>query len=151
MATESGDLYRKVVLEHNRNPRNFGALATYTHHAVGQNPLCGDRVEIFLAVAQQQIQQVGFVGEGCAICLASASLLTESIQHKTLTQIEPMFSSFASMLAGHELSAMEETTLGPLQVFAGVAAYPSRIKCAMLAWKTLQAALARSGELVSTE
>lgn len=151
MSTELGELYRKVVLEHNRNPKNFGALPSYTHHALGHNPLCGDRIELFLRLENQQIQQVGFVGEGCAICVASASLLTEAMQHKTPEQMAALMRAFTQLVSGGTLDSQDTQRLGPLQVFSGVSAYPTRMKCATLAWRTLQAALAQSEKTVSTE
>ncbi|TNE48381.1 MAG: SUF system NifU family Fe-S cluster assembly protein [Deltaproteobacteria bacterium] len=150
MSQNLQDLYRKVVLEHNRNPRNFGALENFTHHAKGNNPLCGDCVELFLQVEGNEVQQVGFEGEGCAICNASSSLLTEAIQGQSLQQVHSLHQRFEQMLAG-EFSAQDEQELGPLLVFTGLADFPARLKCATLAWRTLQAALENSEAPVSTE
>ncbi len=151
MSQDLKELYRRVVLEHNRAPHNFGALENATHHAEGNNPLCGDRVEIFLNLVEEKVQQVRFVGEGCAICTASASLMTEYLQGKTMAEVKQLQTKFHQLLADELHIEQEAESLGELIVFAGVAQYPARIKCATLAWHTLQAALDHSPETVSTE
>lgn len=149
MSQDLQNLYRQVVLEHNRNPRNFGKLEEYTHHAEGNNPLCGDRVELFLQIEHNKVCHVGFEGEGCAICNASSSLLTEAIQGQSLEQVHQLHQRFEHMLSGEQTPNEEE--LGPLLVFAGLVDFPARLKCATLAWKALQAALERAEAPVSTE
>lgn len=144
------DLYQDIIVDHTRAPRNFGALAHASHHAEGHNPLCGDHLTLFLQVdAHEMIQEVHFVGSGCSISTASASLMTESIKGKTVQQAESLFKDFHTMLTQEHAINVEK--LGKLAVFEGVKAYPSRVKCATLAWHTLQAALHQDKSLVSTE
>lgn len=151
MSQDLKDLYRKVVLDHNRSPRNFGALERTTHRAEGSNPLCGDRVELFLEIMEEKVQEIGFSGEGCAICTASASLLTEAIKGKTKQEVGQLQELFHQLLSGTINVEKEGDVLGELVVFGGVAQYPTRIKCATLAWQTLLAALEHSQDTVSTE
>lgn len=151
MSQDLKKLYRSVVLEHNRSPRNFGAPKEATHHAEGNNPLCGDRVELFVNVSDGAMQRVSFVGEGCAICTASASLMTEIMQGKSTSEAKLLQAQFFQLLSGELTAEQCSELLGELVVFAGVTQYPARIKCANLAWHTLQAALEDSQETVSTE
>jgi len=143
------DLYQEVIFDHNRNPRNFGKLADANHQAEGFNPLCGDRLTLYLKVdAEGIIQEVAFDGTGCAISVASASLMTEALRGKPVAEAEGLFQAFHDLLTdghGHEVD------LGKLKVLEGVKAYPSRIKCATLAWHTLDSALHDEDETASTE
>jgi len=156
------DLYGEVILDHNRRPRNFGRLPGASHSAVGYNPLCGDRVEIYLRVEQGRIEEIAFEGVGCAISTASASLMTEALRGKSLEETRRLFERFHALVTGAptggaardgvpELGAArgEAPELGKLAAFAGVGEYPMRVKCATLAWHALQSALA-SGAAAAT-
>lgn len=137
--SELRDLYQEVILDHNKSPRNFGALDGATHHADGHNPLCGDSVTVFVVVAEGRIKKATFVGKGCAISTASASLMTESLEGKTLEEARALFERV------HDLLTVEDPAktgdLGKLEVFSGVREFPMRVKCATLAWHTLKSAL----------
>ncbi len=144
------ELYQDIIVDHTRAPRNFGKLLHASHHAEGYNPLCGDQLELFLEIdAQNVIQKVSFVGTGCSISTASASLMTEVLKGKTLAQAENLFKTFHEMLTKEH--SIDPEKLGKLAVFFGVKDYPARVKCATLAWHTLQAALHQQKEVVSTE
>lgn len=142
------DLYQEIILDHNRHPRNFRALADANRKAEGHNPLCGDRVQVFLHVEDDRVQGISFQGSGCAISTASASLMTEALKGKSVDQAHALFKSFHDLLT-HGSDNAEE--LGKLAVLAGVREFPIRVKCATLAWHTLEAALAQKDHPVSTE
>lgn len=144
------DLYQEVIVDHSRRPRNYGPLQQHNHHAEGFNPLCGDRLTVYLQVTGGIIEAASFEGSGCAISTASASLMTEALKGKTEAQAEALFAGFHALVTG-AAAASEATPLGKLQVLAGVQAFPTRIKCATLAWHTLQAALHDQRAPVSTE
>ena len=150
MTTDLRDLYQQVILDHQRSPRNFGEMPEAHRTAEGHNPLCGDQVTVFLKIEGDVVTDVHFQGVGCAICMASASMMTEHVKGKPLDEIEEAFCRFHALLteAGE---AGNGASLGKLEVFAGVREFPIRVKCATLPWHVLQAALAGSGELVSTE
>jgi nitrogen fixation NifU-like protein len=142
------ELYQEMILDHGRTPRNFGKLPQANHQQVGHNPLCGDRLIITLIEHHGVIEDVRFEGSGCAISVASASLMTESIKGKTVAEAEKLFNEFHALVTtGQEPS--EE--LGKLTIFRGVAEFPMRVKCATLAWHTLNAALQNKTDPVSTE
>ncbi len=145
------DLYQEVVIDHGRRPRNFHVIEPHTHHADGFNPLCGDKMSLYLQInSDDVIEDAGFTGSGCAISMAAASLLTEQLKGKSKTQAGALFESFHSMLTrDDELPDLEQ--LDKLAVLAGVREYPTRVKCATLAGHTLIAALKRSDQPVSTE
>jgi nitrogen fixation protein NifU and related proteins len=143
------DLYQEVILDHYRKPRNFRSLADANRKAEGFNPLCGDRLTLYVKLKDGVIADATFEGSGCAISTASASLLTESIKGKTEHEAEMLFQSFRDVVAGS--GRTPNTDLGKLDVLAGVREFPVRVKCATLAWHTLRAALARQTEPVSTE
>ena len=146
--SELRDLYQEVILDHNRHPRNFRALPDANRAAVGHNPLCGDRVQVFLHVEDDRIQGISFEGSGCAISTASASLMTEALKGKTIAEANALFAGF------HELVTQgsgDAGRLGKLAVLAGVREFPIRVKCATLAWHTLAAALEQQDHPVSTE
>lgn len=133
------DLYQEVIFDHNRNPRNFGRLADANHHADGNNPLCGDRLRLYLRVDGDVIADARFEGSGCAISTASASLMTERLKGMKVAEAEALFHKFhAAVTEGREGEGPE---LGKLSVLTGVRDYPARVKCATLAWHTLEAAL----------
>ena len=142
------DLYQEVILDHNRRPRNFRALPE-GRRAEGYNPLCGDRLTVYLRVDGNVIKDVSFEGSGCAISKASASLMTESIKGKTLDEARALFDRFQRMItASGEVASAD---LGKLAVLAGVRQFPVRVKCATLAWHTLRAAAEARDDVVSTE
>lgn len=150
--SELMDLYQEVILDHNKRPRNFGRLAEAAHHAHGNNPLCGDRLEIFLTIADDRVVEIAFEGAGCAISTASASIMTEIIKGKTLAEVQTIFESFHELLTGDpSIPADAPPELGKLAVFSGVRKFPVRVKCATLCWHTLQAALQEGAADVTTE
>ncbi len=141
------DLYQEVIFDHNRHPRNFGALPEANRHADGFNPLCGDRLTLHLRVEGGVIQEARFEGAGCAISTASASLMTEALKGKTEAEAATLFEGFHHMVMGEPVTV----DLGKLAVLAGVSEFPARVKCATLAWHTLNAALKNESNPVSTE
>ena len=150
--SELRDLYQEVILDHNKKPRNFGALPDATRHADGHNPLCGDQISISLKLNDNVIEDIRFEGQGCAISKASASMMTAELKGKTLAEAESIFGTFHEMVAGpEELEEDEIEALGKLAVFSGVREYPARVKCASLAWHTLHAALENQDLPVTTE
>ena len=152
MESELRDLYQQVILDHHRRPRNHRAVPGATLSAEGYNPLCGDRVKVEVAVdADGRYQDVGFTGSGCAICTASASMMTESVRGKTREEAEAIFRGFQELVKGEREPEDLEGVLGKLAVFAGVREFPVRVKCAVLPWHTLHAAAAGPGTSVTTE
>lgn len=133
-------LYQEVILDHNRKPRNYGTLEHPSHHAVGHNPLCGDRLDISLQLENDKINLIAFHGESCAICKASASMMTTAIKGKTRMDAETLIREFREMTLG-ELDLNHPHHLGRLTVFSGIRDLPTRVKCAILPWHTLHAAL----------
>jgi nitrogen fixation NifU-like protein len=148
MMSELTELYQEVILDHNRRPRNFGTLEGASHHAEGHNPLCGDRLSLFLRVDDGVIGDVRFQGSGCAISRASASLMTDSIKGRGVDEAARLFERFHRMVTTPPGEDVED--LGKLSALAGVREFPVRVKCASLAWHTLKAALERKA-LTSTE
>jgi len=139
-------LYQQTVLKHNRDPRNYGELSPCSHHAEGLNPLCGDEVQVYMQVDNNAVSELQFTGKGCAIMMASASIMTESLSGKNLTEADAQYIEFLEMTKG------EKTDLeGELGAFSGICQFPSRVKCAELPWKTFKAALDDNHEKVSTE
>jgi nitrogen fixation NifU-like protein len=151
MMDELRDLYQEMLLDHHKRPRNFGKLENANRHADGHNPLCGDRVTIYILLSGNVIEDIAFEGSGCAICTASTSLMTESVKGKTLDEAEALFGRFHDLVTSDPDSEVDTETLGKLAIFAGVREFPVRIKCAILAWHTMQAALKEADEPVSTE
>jgi nitrogen fixation NifU-like protein len=146
---ELKDLYRDVILDHNRQPRNFGRLEGADAQAEGHNPLCGDRLSVFLRLEGDRVQDVRFEGKGCAISTASASLMTEAVKGKSRSQIGELFDKIHALLTRQD--AVPGSDLGKLAALSGVREFPARVKCASLCWHTLNAALERSASTVSTE
>ena len=144
------DLYRDVIVDHNRNPRNFGKLDPADAHADGHNPLCGDRLTMYLNLDGGRIREAKFDGSGCAISVASASLLTEAVKGKSREEIKALFDDVHTLLTQHD-AQVDLTKLGKLAALSGVREFPARVKCASLCWHTLNAALANAAEPVSTE
>ena len=143
------DLYQEVILDHNRSPRNFGPLEGADLQADGHNPLCGDKISIAVKVEDGVLTDVRFEGSGCAISKASASLMTEGVKGKSLDEARAMFERFRQLVT--DQNALVDPSLGKLAVFAGVRDYPARVKCAILAWHTLRAAVDDNHDIVSTE
>jgi len=139
------DLYQQIIIEHNRSPRNFKRVEDANRTGSGHNPLCGDRIELFVKVEDGKIADVGFQGSGCAISQASASLMTGAVKGKTVAEAEEMFKAFHAMVTTDPASTPDTASLGKLAALAGVRQYPSRVKCANLSWHTLHAALAGEG------
>jgi len=142
------DLYQEVILDHSKKPRNHRKIADADHEAHGHNPLCGDRLTVYLALDGDVIRDVAFEGAGCAISTASASMMTEALKGKTLDQANALFGAFHDLLTTEH--SRPGVPLGKLEAFSGVREFPVRVKCATLAWHTLRAAL-ESKESVSTE
>ena len=147
---ELKELYQQVILDHNRAPRNFGTLEHPTHEAEGDNPLCGDHIDITLDVEDGVIKDIKFSGKGCAISKASASLMTSVLKGKTVEEARKMFEEFHDLVTKDEYIP-DFDKLGKLAVFAGVRAFPVRVKCASLAWHTMLQALKGKEKVVSTE
>jgi nitrogen fixation NifU-like protein len=131
------DLYQELIVDHNKSPRNFGVLADANHPAHGYNPLCGDKVTVYLRIDDDRIADLRFDGAGCAISTASASLMTQAVKGKTVAEAEALFGDFHAMVTGEDLRPELAEQLGKLAVLAGVREFPSRVKCATLAWHTL--------------
>lgn len=149
--SELSDLYQEVILEHSKTPRNYRRPAGANREAEGYNPLCGDHFTVFLDMEGDAIRDVGFQGSGCAISKASASMMTQSLKGKTRAEAERLFNQFHGLVTGKPNSSADDSELGKLAVFSGVSRYPARVKCATLAWHTLQSALEGSQKPVSTE
>ena len=149
--SELRELYQEVILDHNKRPRNFRKLAGANRTAEGYNPLCGDQFTVDLRLEGEVIRDIGFVGSGCAISKASASLMTDSVKGKTMAEAEHLFDKVHSMLTEEHKAEANLDELGKLAVLSGVWEFPARVKCASLAWHTLRTALRGDGETVSTE
>lgn len=140
------DLYQEVILDHSRHPRHFGALADATHKGEGHNPLCGDRVTVYLQLdGQGRIGNIAFEGRGCAISQASASLMTDLVKGRTLAEIEALMGGFLHLVRGEDANGLAGEVRERLDVMAGVSAFPMRVKCATLAWHTMKSALEGGG------
>jgi nitrogen fixation protein NifU and related proteins len=146
--SDLSDLYQEVILDHNKRPRNFRRIENPSHHADGHNPLCGDRLRLFVQVDGNVVKDIAFEGSGCAISKASASLMTDEVKGRTLDEVHALFDRFHRMVTTPSDQPVED--LGKLSVLAGVREFPVRVKCASLAWHTLKAALERT-QVVSTE
>ncbi len=150
MASDPRELYQQVIIEHNKKPRNFGKLDPCTHHADGQNPLCGDELQLTLNIREGRIEDIKFEGHGCAIDVASASLMTGAVKGKPVVEAEAMAEQFRRMVRGELDPSNEANLLGKLTLFQGVKDLPVRVKCAVLPWATLHSAL-KGEATVSTE
>jgi nitrogen fixation NifU-like protein len=144
------ELYQQVILDHNKNPRNFREMPDATNRVDGYNPLCGDHYTIFLKLEDGTIQEVSFTGSGCAISKASASVMSSTLKGKSKEEAEKLFDTFHSLVTG-DASGLSAAELGRLAAFSGVSEFPARVKCATLAWHTLRSALEGRNEKVSTE
>ena len=148
--SEVNDLYQEVILEHNKNPRNFREIPEADKMADGNNPLCGDALRVYVEMDGDTVKDVSFKGSGCAISKASASMMTQAIKGKSKEDAEILFDEFHKMVLGELDEDADENHLGRLKIFAGVREFPDRVKCASLSWHTLHAALAGE-DVVSTE
>ena len=145
------ELYQELIIDHSKRPRNFRVVEGADRKAEGFNPLCGDKVTVYLELDNGRINNIGFQGKGCAISTASASVMTETLKGKTLAEVEALFGIFHDLVMGKPPVGGKAAELGKLAVFSGVSEFPVRVKCATLAWHTLNAALKDTGETVSTE
>jgi len=146
--SDLSDLYQEVILDHNKRPRNFHVVDSASHQAEGFNPLCGDRLHLYLKVEDDVVTEVGFQGSGCAISKASASIMTDSVKGRPLAEVHDLFRRFHTMVTTPPDQSVED--MGKLSALAGVREFPVRVKCASLAWHTLKAALERD-PIASTE
>ncbi len=151
MDNDLRELYQQVILDHNKSPRNFKKLETANHYAEGYNPLCGDRIDIYVKLDDDKIEDISFVGSGCAISKASASLMSTMVKGKTIGEAEKIFEKFHHLITGKMDEEVDAGEVGKLAVFAGVREFPSRVKCASLAWHTLISALKEKNKTVTTE
>lgn len=145
------ELYQELILEHNKKPRNFRVLDDATHTAEGFNPLCGDRLKLYLSIKDGVINDVGFQGSGCAISKASASLMTLSVKGKTIDEAKALFAEVHKLLSRKTDEAANAEKLGRLAVLSGVCEFPARVKCASLAWHTLKSGIENKSNAVTTE
>ena len=143
------DLYQEIIVDHNRNPRNFGIIDNADKIIEGFNPLCGDKLKLYLKTEGQNIADISFDGSGCAISVASASLMTDAMKGKSIDEAELLFNSFHELITNENNA--DEKSLGKLAVLAGVKDFPARVKCATLCWHTLHSAITGDKETVSTE
>jgi nitrogen fixation NifU-like protein len=146
--SDLSDLYQEVILDHNKRPRNFHVVDSASHQAEGFNPLCGDRLHLYLKVEDDVVTEVGFQGSGCAISKASASIMTDSVKGRPVAEVQDLFRRFHAMVTTPPDQSVED--MGKLSALAGVREFPVRVKCASLAWHTLKAALERD-PIASTE
>lgn len=149
--SEYHDLYQQVIIDHGRNPRNFREIEQATIKKIGHNPLCGDKLILFLKLENNVIKDISFKGEGCAISMASSSLMTEVLKNKKIEEGLGLFEQVHEMLLGKNLENLNLEKLGKLEVLSGVSAYPARVKCASLAWQCLKAGLENNDQEVKTE
>jgi len=145
------ELYQEVILDHNKNPKNYGKLERANHSSEGYNPLCGDHLNLYLQVEDGRIRDLSFEASGCAISKASASLMTAELKGKSVAEAQQLFKKFQHLITSRSDSETDAEELGKLVVFAGVREFPLRVKCASLAWHTMKAALNEGEKVVSTE
>jgi nitrogen fixation protein NifU and related proteins len=150
VSTDLGDLYQEVILEHSKAPRNFRRPESANRQAEGYNPLCGDRCTVYIDMDGDAIKEIGFQGSGCAISRASASMMTQMVKGKSKAEAAKLFDQFHRLVTGKTQTA-NASDLGKMVVFGGVSKFPARVKCATLAWHTLQSALDGKQETASTE
>jgi nitrogen fixation NifU-like protein len=151
MDNELRELYQQVILDHNKSPRNFKKLETANHYAEGYNPLCGDHIDVYVKLNDDKIEDISFVGSGCAISKASASLMSTMVKGKSVEEAKKIFDKFHHLITGKLDEQINTDEVGKLAVFAGVREFPSRVKCASLAWHTLISALKEESKTVTTE
>lgn len=148
---ELRELYQQIILDHNKSPKNYGRIVNCSHASEGYNPLCGDRIKIYALVEDGVIQDIKFEGEGCAIAKASGSIMTALLKGKTIEEAEKLFKAFQDLITSEVDSEVDLEKLGKLAVFAGVREFPTRVKCAGLAWHTVKAAMDKKDEVITTE
>ena len=148
--TDLRDLYQQIILDHNRNPRNYREIPDATKRVDGYNPLCGDHYTVFVDLDGDVIKDISFTGNGCAISKASGSVMTTAVKGKRMDEAEKLFDTFHKLVTG-EPAGLSEADLGRLAAFSGVSEFPARVKCATLAWHTLHNALQGEQEVVTTE
>lgn len=148
---ELRELYQQVILDHNKSPRNFGKLERANHTAEGYNPLCGDRVNLYVEIENEVIKDISFYGHGCAISKASASVMTTLVKGKSTAEAEGLFKKFQQLITSDPTAEIDLQEFEKLAIFAGVREFPMRVKCAGLAWHTLKSALEDGSKIVSTE
>lgn len=151
MDSELRELYQQVILDHNKSPRNFRVIENANHYSEGFNPLCGDRIDIYLDVENGIVKDISFQGRGCAISKASASLMSSMVKGKTVEEAEKLFGKFHDLITGKLGDDPDIEELGKLAVFSGVRDFPARVKCASLAWHTMINALKEEKDIVTTE
>jgi len=149
--SDLSSLYQEVILDHSKKPHNYRVMEGADREADGYNPLCGDKVRIYLKLDGDRISDISFRGSGCAISTASASILTDTLKGKTQAEADALFETFHDLVTGKDLANKESSGLGKLAVFSGVSEFPARVKCATLAWHTMRSALSGSSEVASTE
>lgn len=149
MFDDMRELYQEVIMDHNRNPRNFHAMPDADRQTEGHNPLCGDSLTVYVRLKDGTVEEVAWEGMGCAISKSSASLMSEAMKGKSLAEAQALYGQFHNLVTRE--GEADEDALGKLKVFAGVGEFPARVKCATLAWRTLQAALEGQEEPVTTE
>jgi nitrogen fixation NifU-like protein len=145
------ELYQEMILDHYKKPRNFQRLEGANRRAEGYNPLCGDKVTVYVLVDGDVVKDISFEGSGCAICTASTSVMTEALKGKTIGEASALFAEFRELVTGAFDATDKIESMGKLAIFAGVREYPIRVKCATLAWHTFEAALTNTDETVTTE
>jgi nitrogen fixation protein NifU and related proteins len=145
------DLYQEVILDHNKSPHNYREMADATRLALGHNPLCGDKLKLYVKIEGDRIADVAFQGSGCAISKASASIMTDAIKGSTVEEAETLYGKFHELLTGPSDVKADGAGLGKLAVFSGVREFPARVKCATLAWHTLESALKNQEQVAKTE
>ncbi|NIW80955.1 MAG: SUF system NifU family Fe-S cluster assembly protein [Calditrichae bacterium] len=148
---EIKELYQQIILDHNKNPKNYGELENYNHTSEGYNPLCGDRLNVYLQIEDDKIRDIHFVGSGCAISKASASVMTTVLKGKTIAEAREIFKKFQELITSNSGVQPDFDKYGKLAVFAGVREFPTRVKCASLGWHTVLAAIEDKDEVVTTE
>jgi nitrogen fixation NifU-like protein len=149
--TDLRDLYQEVILDHNKSPHNYREMADASRIALGHNPLCGDKMKLYVRIEGDRIADVAFQGSGCAISKASASIMTDAIKGKTLAEAEALYGKFHDLVTGPPDVRADGAGLGKLAVFSGVREFPARVKCATLPWHTLEMALKSANEVAKTE
>ena len=149
-ADYKNDLYQQIILEHNKKPRNFKELDGATHFAEGYNPLCGDHLKIYLIIKNNIVEDVSFIGDGCAISKASASMMTQTLKGKNIEEAKILFDQFQKLIKGELNPQKDKNVLGKLTIFSGIWHYPARVKCASLSWHTMNGALEKKAK-ISTE
>ena len=149
--TELRDLYQEVILDHNKSPHNYREMPDASRIALGHNPLCGDKLKLYVRIEDDRVLDVAFQGSGCAISKASASIMTDAVKGKTLTETETLYGQFHELLTGPPDVKADGAGLGKLAVFSGVREFPARVKCATLAWHTLESAIKGQQIVAKTE